>query len=451
MRIFEVVDGDIGRKNSVTDEIFAIIKVGLLLMKMYSEGKRKETQRQKVEVGAQSRERHCGLSAGQKEKQGLELEAEFDSSVNNNYIRLMAKMIRDRNPFRLDKDVKLYDVVKFLDSPTRPGPFLSRVRVHTMIIEVRVLLFSGQELDLVIFNMFFNQASSSYANFLKNLMLSSSATPTKNYDPLSNACTTTYQILISEVCYNVTFTWVKTWTGHSLTMKIQSLCDEDEYQCDISLQSYLFKSNKGCKSFREGKREMSLFWDMRSATHSGNPQPCSSYYIALVSNSEIVLLLGDLNNKAVNDTQSIPSSNEAKIIYTTQNVYGKNDFSTKITLAQEYNIFTKTSLLDDITAPQMWISVDGAPMVQVTNLNRRFRGNETVDDAPRRGNKVADIENEMIQLRYTCSGWPLNPQQVRLEVENIYAYILEEILCSKDLAIRGINQWEIRRYWIGFN
>ncbi|KAL9674576.1 hypothetical protein QQ045_030848 [Rhodiola kirilowii] len=34
------------------------------------------------------------------------------------------------------------------------------------------------------------------------------------------------------------------------------------------------------------------------------------------------------------------------------------------------------------------------------------------DEEPRRGSKVADIEKEMIQLRYTFFGWPLNPQQL---------------------------------------
>uniref|UniRef100_A0A7N0VMI7 Uncharacterized protein n=1 Tax=Kalanchoe fedtschenkoi TaxID=63787 RepID=A0A7N0VMI7_KALFE len=209
------------------------------------------------------------------------------------------------------------------------------------------------------------------------MLLDSTATPTKNCEPLSNAFTSTYQVFIADVCHNVTFAWVKSWTTHSLTMTVQSTRNEDEYECEILLQSYLFKCNKGRKTFQVGCQDVSLFWDLRSAKHSNGPQPCSSYYIALASNGEILLLLGDLNHKAVNDTRSIPSSNEALLICTAQNVHGKSEFSAKMRLAEEHSISIKSSLLEP-AQPQMWISIDGAPIIRVLNLNWRFRGNQTV-------------------------------------------------------------------------
>ncbi|KAM2244473.1 hypothetical protein ACFXTI_005538 [Malus domestica] len=91
------------------------------------------------------------------------------------------------------------------------------------------------------------------------------------------------------------------------------------------------------------------------------PEPCSDYYVALVSKKEVVSLLGDLMEDAYKRTRSRSSLEEAKLIYKKENVCGKGLFCTK-------------AMLD----------VDRTVAIRIMNLNWRFRGNETatLNDMP---------------------------------------------------------------------
>ncbi|KAB1215029.1 Regulatory protein RecX [Morella rubra] len=94
----------------------------------------------------------------------------------------------------------------------------------------------------------------------------------------------------------------------------------------------------------------------------------------------MALLVGDLKAAAYKRTRSRPSLEDATLLCKTEHVYGKRLFCTRATLAdgeKEYDIIIETSLSAP-GDPEMWISIGSATMTRVTNLNWRFRGNETV-------------------------------------------------------------------------
>ncbi|KAI3869885.1 hypothetical protein MKW92_036820 [Papaver armeniacum] len=172
-------------------------------------------------------------------------------------------------------------------------------------------------------------------------------------DPSANKaaqCTVTcaYETVLFDVSRRISIVWSKNLINLSLNLTVQNWGNENDCTCKIDFKPWHFWSKKGL-----------------------NPEPSADYYVALVSEEQVVLLLGDLKKKAYKRTKSRPSLIDAILLYKKENIFGKN------VSRREQNL-TKTAEENTISDPEMWISVDGIVVVHVTNLQWKFRGNETV-------------------------------------------------------------------------
>ena len=189
-----------------------------------------------------------------------------------------------------------------------------------------------------------------------------------------------YQTIIAELWRNVTVTWCKNLIHHSLSITVETPPNQDQYTCKIDLRTWQFWGRKGLKSFELDRKRVDIFWDFRQTKFSGNPDPWSNYYVAMVCGQEVVLLLGDLKKEAYKRTRSRPTLEDAILLYKKEIVYGKRLFCTRSMLVdgkREHDIVIDTSLSGP-GDPEMSISIDGQMMIRIMNLNWRFRGNETV-------------------------------------------------------------------------
>lgn len=181
------------------------------------------------------------------------------------------------------------------------------------------------------------------------------------------AVTRVYQARLAEsMLCNVSVTWCKNLTSHGLNITVEepANCQENHFHftCKIDLKTWQFWGKKGLKSFEiDGKKRVDIFWDFRQAKFTSAPEPCSDYYVALVSNEEVVLLLGDMKKDAYKRTRSRPSLEEATLLYKRENVHGKRLFCTRAMVGEdkkEHDIVVENSLAGP-GEPEMWISVGG--------------------------------------------------------------------------------------------
>ncbi|CAN6707905.1 unnamed protein product [Malus baccata var. baccata] len=173
-----------------------------------------------------------------------------------------------------------------------------------------------------------------------------------------------------QVFNKVTIIWCKNLMNHSLSIRIDSLDGGFHYTCKIDLKPWNFWSKKGYKSFEVEGNQGEVCWDLRSAKFGGGPEPCSDFYVALVCDEEIVLLLGDMKKKAYKRTKSRPALVEALLYHKKR----KLKFDENI---KEHDIVVASSTSGSID-PEMWISMDGFVLIHVKNLQWKFRGNQTV-------------------------------------------------------------------------
>ncbi|RDY07300.1 hypothetical protein CR513_08605, partial [Mucuna pruriens] len=219
-------------------------------------------------------------------------------------------------------------------------------------------------------------------------------------DEPHNSVTFVYQTKVAESLRGVTVSWCKNPTDHFLSMSVENTLEENKYTCKIDLASGQSWGKKGLKSFDIQGARVDIFWDLRKAKFSNtNPQPCSGYYVALVHNKEVLLLLGDLEKDAYDRTKSKASTEEVTLLCKRDNVYGKKLFCTRAILEEgksEHDVVIETSLSgpDD---PEMWISIDGMLASRIMNLHWRFRGNE-----------VVMVDNFPVQIFWDVHDWLFN-------------------------------------------
>ncbi|KAL3508329.1 hypothetical protein ACH5RR_027730 [Cinchona calisaya] len=203
---------------------------------------------------------------------------------------------------------------------------------------------------------------------------------------IENFVTCIHRAKLAGLSRNIIVTWSKSLTGHTLYILVENSSEENHSTCKIDLKTWQFWGKKGLKTFKVDEKRVDIFWDLRTAKFSTSPEPTSEYYVALVSEKEIVLLLGDQKTEAYKRTKSRPSQMDAALVHKKENVFAKKCFCTRTMLGQgrrEHHIIIEPAISGPYD-PEMWISVDGIESIRVSNLHWRFRGNETllVDDVP---------------------------------------------------------------------
>ncbi|KAK8626345.1 hypothetical protein V6N13_133995 [Hibiscus sabdariffa] len=193
--------------------------------------------------------------------------------------------------------------------------------------------------------------------------------------------TSIYGADIVDLYRKVMATWCKTPSGHSFTISIENLSDDQNHStCEIDLTGWHFLGRKGLKNMEVDGKKVEIYWDLRQAKFDGSPEPSSDYYVAMVSGEKLALVLGDMKIDAFKRTRKNPSSVDPTLMCKKEHVCGKRLFCSKAKLGeekQEHDIIIE-NCLSGPDGPEMWVTIDGTAMIRVMNLHWRFRGNETV-------------------------------------------------------------------------
>lgn len=196
-----------------------------------------------------------------------------------------------------------------------------------------------------------------------------------------------YQTKIAGRFRLITVTWYKNLLVHGLSVSVQGPHGDDVYcYCrKIQLKPWLFWRKEGLKQLNVDGETIGVVWDLKAAKFNGETEPQSNYYVAIVSDQEVVLLLGDLKKDAFRKTGCRPALDDPILVSRQEHVFGKRKFSTRAKF-HEKEAFREISIecfggFD----PDMEIRIDGVLVIHVKHLQWKFRGNELirVDDKVR--------------------------------------------------------------------
>ncbi|CAH1429716.1 unnamed protein product [Lactuca virosa] len=208
----------------------------------------------------------------------------------------------------------------------------------------------------------------------------SSQSLTDDHKTSQNTTTCVYQTQVGGSSRNVTVVWEKNTMNHSLDISIDSVSSEVHPNHKIDLKPWCFWAKKGCKTIEVDSYQIELYWDFRSANYLASPEPCSDFYVALIHEEEVVLLIGDMKEKVYRKTQTRPAEVEAALVFKKEHIFGKKSFMTRAKFdpnGKECEIVVERSPVG-CKDPEMWIRVDGIVVIHIKNLQWKFRGNQTV-------------------------------------------------------------------------
>lgn len=195
-----------------------------------------------------------------------------------------------------------------------------------------------------------------------------------------------YKTKIGGNCRCITVTWFKHLLLHGLSVSFDGPeSPEAENTCKVELKPWCFWRKQGSKRFSLDGKALDVFWDLKAAKFHGETEPSSEYYVAVVCDQEVVLLLGDLKKDAYRKTGCRPALIDPILLSRKEHVFGKKKFSTRLKL-HEKGRFHEISIEcknrggggGDGVDPAMEIRIDGHLMIHVKHLQWKFRGNESI-------------------------------------------------------------------------
>lgn len=241
-----------------------------------------------------------------------------------------------------------------------------------------------------------NVSDSSCSSYSNNACLSPSLIPS-----IQNAVTSVYKINLStKKKLLISVTWCKNQLGQGLSI---NLGDDPSAAFKLNTNSRLFRKKKGNKLLESDNLKIEVFWDLSIAKYNTGPEPVEGFYVLVVVDSEIGLLLGDIAEEAA--TRKLKSGTpvaKASLVSRREHCSGNTLYSTKAQFCDTgtaHDILIKCSGENEgLKHPVLSVSIDKKVVIRVKRLQWNFRGNQTIF-----------VDGLLVDLMWDVHGWFFNP------------------------------------------
>ncbi|KAI3688687.1 hypothetical protein L2E82_46451 [Cichorium intybus] len=210
-----------------------------------------------------------------------------------------------------------------------------------------------------------------------------------------------YKTKVADQFWLISITWCKNMLLHGLSVSVDG--PQAKTTCKLELKPWYFWRKQGSKSFVLDGKAIDVFWDLKSAKFHGETEPTSEYYVAVVYDNEVVLLLGDLKKDAYRKTGCRPALIDPVLISRKEHVFGKKKFLTRVKFHEkgrfhEISIESKNTSNDHHGVDsEMEIRIDGHLMIHINHLQWKFRGNASVN-----------LKNVKLEVYWDVHDWLFN-------------------------------------------
>ncbi|OWM63905.1 uncharacterized protein LOC116215153 [Punica granatum] len=206
---------------------------------------------------------------------------------------------------------------------------------------------------------------------------SSSSNSSKN---AQNLATRVYQAKLRGRSCLITITWSKNMMGQGLSVGIDDY-SSNQSLCKVDIKPWLFSKRKGSKTLEAYSTLIDVYWDLSSAKFGSGPEPSEGFYVAVVVDRQMILLLGDLRREAFKKTGASVAPSSAVFIAKKEHVFGKKVFATKAQFCDNGQVHDLVIECDSSSSAHdlcLVIRVNSKPVMQVKRLQWKFRGNHTI-------------------------------------------------------------------------
>ncbi|RWV89403.1 hypothetical protein GW17_00048450 [Ensete ventricosum] len=178
----------------------------------------------------------------------------------------------------------------------------------------------------------------------------------------------------------INVTWSKNLMGQGLSVGIDDLGNQCP-PCRVEIKPpWLFSKRKGSRTLDMEGSKIDIFWDLSAAKFGPGPAPLEGFYVALVFDHQMVLLLGNLTKEAYQRTNARRPPSTAVFVAKTEHIYGKKLYSTKAQFCDNGQFHDVAIECDTVglNDPCLEICIDKKRVMQIKRLAWKFRGNQTI-------------------------------------------------------------------------
>lgn len=162
-----------------------------------------------------------------------------------------------------------------------------------------------------------------------------------------------------------------------------SICIDDNTNqclCKVDIKPWLFLNKKGSKILDIYSSNIDVYWDLSSAKYGPGPEPMEGFYIAILSEQKLVLLIGDMDRAALKKTKANAFLSNGILMSKKEHIFSKNVFNSKTRFCNLRKLHVLTIECDTNSDKRMClvVRVDTKSVMKVNHLKWNLRGNQTI-------------------------------------------------------------------------
>ncbi|XP_073136952.1 uncharacterized protein [Henckelia pumila] len=206
--------------------------------------------------------------------------------------------------------------------------------------------------------------------------------PSPNPSSTQDSVTCFYRTVLStQKQVLITVSWCKNALSQGLNITFG-----DDYSSSFRLNtnSRLFRKLKGSKSMEFPDSKVEVFWDLSTAQYQTGPEPMDGYYVLIMFDSELGLILGDMVDEAMARKLKTGTRIAKFSLLSRQEMFSGNStlHSTKVQFSENgvaHDILIRCGGEEEgLEHPVLSVFVDKKTVSRVDRLQWNFRGNQTI-------------------------------------------------------------------------
>ncbi|ESW22094.1 hypothetical protein PHAVU_005G126700 [Phaseolus vulgaris] len=240
-----------------------------------------------------------------------------------------------------------------------------------------------------------NVSQSSCSSYSKNACISPSVTPSTQ-----NSVSSVYKTTLSnQKQVLITVTWCKSNSNQGLAI---SFGEENPLAPSFRLNtnSRFFRKKKGSKVLESEDSKVEVFWDLSKAKYETGPEPVEGFYVAILVDAEIGLVLGEEDVVKKFKTRTLLA--KVSLLSRREHCSGNAVYATKAQFCDTgtwHDILIRCSGENEgLKAPVLSVCIDKKTVIRVKRLQWNFRGNQTIF-----------VDGLLVDLLWDVHNWFFNP------------------------------------------
>lgn len=201
----------------------------------------------------------------------------------------------------------------------------------------------------------------------------------------------------------VTLTWSNNLTGRGFAINFGENPSKSNQSKLSSSYKQRLEKNKGIKTIQFYNFEVEVFWDTSTAEYDKRPEPINGYYVIVLVDSELGLVLGDKDDDLdVKKTKTGISKAKFSLVCRSEHFSGIAVCSTKAK-------FCDTGIAHDIVikcggeyqgskSSVLSVFIDTKVVFRVKRLRWNFRGNQAIF-----------LDGSLVDMMWDVHDWVFNP------------------------------------------